>query len=51
MIYNPKEADFFVSPVALRHGKKILHLSGIRWMFFRLFVLLPGNMLPDIVDS
>jgi hypothetical protein len=25
-------------------------LSGIRWMFFRLFVLLSGNILSDIVD-
>jgi hypothetical protein len=30
---------------------RILHLSGIWWMFFHLFVLLSGNILPDIVDS
>jgi hypothetical protein len=32
-------------------GIRFLYLSNIWWIFFRLFVLLPGNILPDIVDS
>jgi hypothetical protein len=43
---------FFVSPVALRHRNKdpapFRHLVDV---FFCLFVLLSGNILPDIVDS
>jgi hypothetical protein len=41
---------FFVSPVALRHRNKdpapLRHPVDV---FFRLFVLLSGNILPDVL--
>jgi hypothetical protein len=44
--------NFLLFPrLPLDTGITILRLSGIRWMFFCLFVLLSGNILPDIVDS
>jgi hypothetical protein len=42
---------FLFLRLPLDTGTRILHLSSIQWMFFRLFVLLFGNILPDIVDS
>jgi hypothetical protein len=42
---------FLFPGLPLDTGIRFLRLSGIRLMFFCLFVLLPGNILPDIVDS
>jgi hypothetical protein len=42
---------FLFPRLPLDTGTRILHLSGIRWMFFCLFILLSGNILQDIVDS
>jgi hypothetical protein len=42
---------FWFPRLPLDTGTRILHLSGIQWMFFCLIVLLSGNILPDIVDS
>jgi hypothetical protein len=43
--------SFLFLRLPLDTGIRFLHLSGILWMFFHLFVLLSGNILPDIVDS